>query len=357
MYPYADGLWAPRNQWYVAGWSNEITRQPLERWLLDEPVVFYRTEAGQIVAMHGRCPHRQFPLAKGNVVGDRLECSYHGFTFDKTGACVRIPTQTKVPSSCRIASYPVVERWQWFWIWMGDPALADESLIPDHDTVKLTAPGWHAVPAATHLLKARHQLMHENLCDLSHLTFLHPGIIGVDDVAATEFEVQGARDWFRDERTMLNQEPTGFFSDILGYHKPIDRLMSMEFFLPCLHLAAEIFLAHDKKEGEPGRELGAYKVHHAVTPSRAHETHYFVAYSRNFAVDDQRVTDIINAAFAAVLQQDVDAVEALEAMLQRSGERQFKDFLARGDATSVQVRRAMEALIRSEQKGAASAAA
>ncbi len=349
MYPYAEGLWAARNQWYVAGWSNEVTRVPMERWLLNEPVVFYRKESGQIVALHGRCPHRQYPLVKGNVVGDKLECSYHGFTFDAGGACTRIPTQSVIPASCKIASYPVVERWNWFWIWMGDPALADESLIPDHDMLKLTAPGWHAVAAATHLLKARHQLLHENLCDLSHLTFLHPGIIGVEDVAATEFEVQGEGMWFRDERAMYNQSPTGFFADILDYHKPIDRLMSMEFFLPCLHLAAEAFLAHDKQDGEEGRELGSYRVHHAVTPATPHETHYFIAYSRNFGIEDSRITEVINSAFAAVLQQDVDAVEALETMLQKSGDRQFKDFLAKGDVTSVKVRRSMEALIRSEQ--------
>ena len=73
-----------------------------------------------------------------------------------------------------------------------------------------------------------------------------------------------------------------------------------------------------------------------------------MAYSRNFATDDDKVTEIINGAFAAVLQQDVDAVEALEDMLQKSGNGPFKDFLAKGDITSVKVRRSMEALIRAE---------
>jgi len=349
MYPYADGLFAPRNQWYVAGWSHEVSREPMERWLLNEPVVFWRKENGDIVALHGRCPHRQYPLAKGKVLGDRLECSYHGFTFDGTGTCVRIPTQTHIPANCKVASYPVVERWQWFWIWMGDPELADPDLIPDHDLIKLTTPGWLPVQAATHFLNARHQLMNENLCDLSHLTFLHPGIIGVEDIAATEFELQEKHLWFRDERAMYNQEPTGFFADILGYQQPIDRLMAMEFFLPCLHLATEIFLAHDKHDGEAGRELGRYHVHHAVTPSTLYETWYFVAYSRNFATDNPRVTEIINNAFAAVLQQDVDAVEALELMLQKSGKPRYMDFLAKGDIASVKIRRSMEALIRAEQ--------
>src|SRR5690606_24394897 len=128
----------------------------------------------------------------------------------------------------------------------------------------------------------------------------------VDDVADTGFDVHGESVWFRDERAMYNQAPTGFFADILGYHQPIDRLMSMEFFLPCLHIAEEVFLAHGKSEDDPSRRLGSYKVHHAVTPAPRHESHYFVAYSRDFATGDDKVTEIINNAFAMVLQQDID---------------------------------------------------
>ena len=37
MYPLYEGLFAPRNQWYVAAWSSEVTREPIERTILDEP--------------------------------------------------------------------------------------------------------------------------------------------------------------------------------------------------------------------------------------------------------------------------------------------------------------------------------
>ena len=50
MYPLAEGLFAPRNQWYIAAWSHEVTRQPMERWILNLPVAFYRTEGGEAVA-------------------------------------------------------------------------------------------------------------------------------------------------------------------------------------------------------------------------------------------------------------------------------------------------------------------
>ena len=46
---------APLNQWYVAAWSNEVMREPMERWLLGEPVALYRKENGDPVALDGQC--------------------------------------------------------------------------------------------------------------------------------------------------------------------------------------------------------------------------------------------------------------------------------------------------------------
>lgn len=59
-----DGLFL-RNFWYVAAWSHEIEHRPLGRVLLNEPVVFFRKNDGTAVAMEDRCPHRGFPLSKG----------------------------------------------------------------------------------------------------------------------------------------------------------------------------------------------------------------------------------------------------------------------------------------------------
>lgn len=106
MYPLAEGLFAARNQWYVAAWSKEISRAAMERWILNEPVAFYRTEAGKPVALGERCPHRHFPLGKSRVVGDNVECGYHGITFSPTGSCVSILSQTTVPTGCKVKAYP-----------------------------------------------------------------------------------------------------------------------------------------------------------------------------------------------------------------------------------------------------------
>ena len=57
--------------------------------ILGEPVVLFRTQDGTPVAFEDRCAHRHLPLSMGTLVGDTLQCRYHGLRYDKTGACVK----------------------------------------------------------------------------------------------------------------------------------------------------------------------------------------------------------------------------------------------------------------------------
>ena len=101
-----------RNYWYVAASIPEIGRKPLRRIIMNEPVVFYRTEDGTPIALEDRCPHRRLPLSMGRLIeNDVLQCHYHGLRFDRTGACVRVPGQDMIPATARVKSYPVVERY------------------------------------------------------------------------------------------------------------------------------------------------------------------------------------------------------------------------------------------------------
>ena len=91
-----------RNYWYVAAYDREITQRPLGRMILGEPVVFYRLEDGTPVALEDRCAHRHLPLSMGTLVGDTLQCLYHGLRYDKTGTCVRVPGQDTIPRAARV---------------------------------------------------------------------------------------------------------------------------------------------------------------------------------------------------------------------------------------------------------------
>jgi phenylpropionate dioxygenase-like ring-hydroxylating dioxygenase large terminal subunit len=82
------------NAWYVGATAQEVSRKPQRRRILNEPVVFYRRENGAVVAMADSCPHRFAQLSAGFLVGDDIECRYHGLRFSPEGHCMTPFTQT-----------------------------------------------------------------------------------------------------------------------------------------------------------------------------------------------------------------------------------------------------------------------
>jgi 3-phenylpropionate/trans-cinnamate dioxygenase ferredoxin subunit len=47
---------------------------------------------GDLYALQNRCSHQDLPLSDGELVGDRLECLYHGASFDVcSGRAMALP--------------------------------------------------------------------------------------------------------------------------------------------------------------------------------------------------------------------------------------------------------------------------
>ena len=80
--------------WYAAAKSDEVTaRSPLGRVLLGEMIVLWRTPDGQPVAMLDRCLHRNALLSEGELFDGCIGCPYHGWTYDRAGLCINVPSE------------------------------------------------------------------------------------------------------------------------------------------------------------------------------------------------------------------------------------------------------------------------
>ena len=168
-------MWV-KNCWYVAAWSYELEPGELvSRTIINEPLAIYRASDGTLVVMEDRCCHRFAPLSKGRLEGDDLRCMYHGLKFDRTGRCIEIPGQDTIPRTARVRAYPAVERHSWIWVWMGDPAQADERLIPQ--AVGLDDPDW-TLGSGQMDYDANYLLINDNLTDFTHLTYVHANSFG-----------------------------------------------------------------------------------------------------------------------------------------------------------------------------------
>ena len=308
----------PVDQWYVAAYSRDIEHELFARTICGEPLVFWRTSEGEVVALADRCVHRRFPLSRSRLVEDQVVCGYHGFTYDSTGACVAVPGQRRIPRTARVPHWPVVEQDSLVWVWIGDPDRADAALIPrapwldhpEYTTVRGMEP-----------LAARYDLLVDNLLDLSHETYLHGGYIGTPEVADTPIttEVDEEAQVVYVSRHMEDAECPPFYATSTGIEGRIRRWQDIEYHPPCLYLLHSRIAPVGSPDPEPGRpDDGAFHVEvvYAITPETEHSTHDFWMVARDFALGDQEVSDFLAENNRTVVLQDVEALDVLEVVVE-----------------------------------------
>ncbi|GII29159.1 aromatic ring-hydroxylating dioxygenase subunit alpha [Planotetraspora mira] len=305
-----------RNRWYVAAYGNEINRKLLPRTILGEALVFYRTQAGQVIALSDHCVHRRFPLSESHLDGDNVVCGYHGFTYDPSGTCVAVPGQRRIPRTARVPAYPVVEQDSFVWVWIGDKDKADPADIPRAPW--LDHPEWTSV-YGMEPLNAPYGLLVDNLLDLSHETYLHGGYIGTPEVADTPIrtEVDDEQQIIYVSRHMDDAACPPFYAKSTGITGRIVRWQDIEYHPPCLYLlhsrVAPVGVLPDADGSDPG---GFHvEVVYAITPETENSTHDFWAVARDFARDDEGVSDFLRESNRTVVLQDVVALNKLAEVL------------------------------------------
>lgn len=309
----------PRNQWYVAAYGSEIEHELFGRTICGEPILFWRTEAGAVVANSDRCVHRRFPLsqAPSRLVEGNVVCGYHGFTYGADGKCVAVPGQTRVPRTARLTPYPVVEQDSLIWIWIGDPTRADASRIPR--ATYLDAPDYTTV-RGMEPLQARFGLLVDNLLDLSHETYLHGGYIGTPEVASTPIttEVDDDAGIVYASRHMDDAECPPFYARSTGLEGRIARWQDIEYTPPCLYKLHSRIAPVGSVPQPDGSDSDAFHVEvvYAITPETEHSTHDFWMVARDFALHDEEVSAFLAENNRTVVLQDVEALDVLEQVIQ-----------------------------------------
>lgn len=297
--------------WYVAGWSSEFSQELKPLLMLEQALVAYRSADGTLVALEDRCPHRQLPLSRGALIDDNIRCGYHGMTFNGSGQCVRIPGQDNIPSSAFVRSYPVHEKNNIVFIWMGNPELANTDIIFDlpqfHDT------SWHAHQGDALHLKAHYLNVAENLVDPAHVSFVHPTTLGnsaSEDVPVhvdVESDVLVAWRWIRDA------PPVGFFQKFGGFEGHVDRWHYYNLHLPCTAVIDFGSAAVDAKLNESERDKGVrIFALHFLTPVNQHYTIDRWMHLRNAAVGDSQASEQMDAMFRVAFNEDKEILEAID---------------------------------------------
>ncbi|TNY31682.1 Rieske 2Fe-2S domain-containing protein [Pelagovum pacificum] len=90
----------------------------------DAEVALWRSATGKVAAWEDRCPHRGMRLSHGFVRGEMLSCIYHGWRYDQTGTCQKIPAHPGLepPASIKVRSFTALEQDGVIWLSEGEMA-------------------------------------------------------------------------------------------------------------------------------------------------------------------------------------------------------------------------------------------
>lgn len=164
--------------WYAVALSRDVAGEPLPVRVLGRRWVVLRM-AGEVVGFADRCPHRLAPLSIGRVVGDRLECGYHGWRFDADGLCTEIPAlgpgATIPPRACLERPFAVTERYGLVWLAPVEP-VCDLPDFSEWDDPRFDN-AWNEPRRTT----AGAGQLCDNFLDAAHLPVVHTGTFGVPD--------------------------------------------------------------------------------------------------------------------------------------------------------------------------------
>ncbi len=204
--------------WYIAAESKDVKGdRPFATQIMDEWIVLFRDADGKASALRDNCIHRCARLSKGTVKNGRLECPYHGWTYNGRGHVVSVPSegQEKTGSSGRkTVSYPVTEIDHYIYVRLNRDVAVEH---PPFRIPEYGKKGWKTIRLVNRFENNVTNCA-ENFVDIPHTVSVHPKIFRVaknEKIQATVTRKEGTvfvR--YLNEKTNL-----GFFSWFLNPDK------------------------------------------------------------------------------------------------------------------------------------------
>jgi phenylpropionate dioxygenase-like ring-hydroxylating dioxygenase large terminal subunit len=162
------------NDWHVVARSEDVTPNKVQgKTLLGEDLAIWRC-GDEVLVWKDLCVHRGTRLSLGSIDSDRLVCGYHGWTYDRTGTCVKMPAHPEQtpPEKAHVTVYKSREAYGLVWASLGDPA-KDVPPFPewgDANYRKVFCGPYHYNASAPRAI--------ENALDVAHFPYVHEGLLG-----------------------------------------------------------------------------------------------------------------------------------------------------------------------------------
>jgi phenylpropionate dioxygenase-like ring-hydroxylating dioxygenase large terminal subunit len=190
------------DHWHPVARSRALRHKPVGVAVAGQQIALFRTASGAASALSDACPHRRLKLSAGEVVGDRLRCRYHGWTFDACGNG-ESPGAPKM-TTCT-TSYDVREEHGLVWL---------KSRGSDPAFPRIEADGFFPICTLEHVIPAPLELAIDNFNEIEHSGTVHD-TFGYD--LDRMHEVQVRFETTPDSLTVINAGPTKRINRIFAW--------------------------------------------------------------------------------------------------------------------------------------------
>jgi vanillate O-demethylase monooxygenase subunit len=339
-----------RNAWYVAAREQDLAAGLYPARILGEEVVLYRTESGDSVALQDTCPHRKLPLSMGRLMGDQVECGYHGLVFDRMGHCTRAPGASSPPHGARVRTYPVVSRYGFVWIWMGDPNKASsDNLVPVEHWAD---PAWTRNFGGAMTVDCNYLFVTDNLLDPSHVAWVHRTSFGNSACEEEPVTSKVSADGVTAARWIYNTEVAPFYTPLVNFEGRCDRLQQYEVRFPCNAIIRAIFTPAGTGGDSSSIHEKAFIMdsYNFMTPISANQTRYYWFQLRNSPTRDDQLSKSLDEGITQAFSEDSAVLTAV----QRGFDKYTNQHIhLASDRAPLQFRRRLAKLVAEENPGSA----
>lgn len=152
---------AALDHWHPVLLSRDLKNAPVGVRLAGREIVLFRGEQGRIGALEDNCPHRHMRLSLGKVVGHRLQCMYHGWSFDCHGAG-ESPATPKLYAQA--STFDAIEKHGAIWV----KSAGSNPVFPPFEV-----DGYYNVCNLYHRARAPLELTVDNFCEIEHTPTTH----------------------------------------------------------------------------------------------------------------------------------------------------------------------------------------
>jgi phenylpropionate dioxygenase-like ring-hydroxylating dioxygenase large terminal subunit len=300
-----------RDDWYPVCRSEALRERPLPVTLFSTPLVVYRTRPdGAPAALLDRCPHRNVPLSLGRVRGERLQCVYHGWEFDRAGQCCAVPGLVGEVRARerRVASFAARDSQGFVWVF------GREDAVPEREPFVFPHVGEPGYTSAREVLEVRASLhaTAENALDVPHTAFLHGGLFRSEARPRREIEVIVRRFADRVEAEYVGESrPPGVVARLLA-PRGGEVVHADRFILPSV---AQV----EYRLGPSHLCISA-----ALSPVEDYLTRLFVTFTFRLPLPGFLVAPVLRPFALRVFRQDADMLARQTETIQRFGEESYK---------------------------------